>query len=163
VAACLRMAGVGGEYRIYGDLADWWPLISPVREYTREAAYLAAVIEAATASPALARARTPAPAPASPPEVLDLGSGGGHVAVHLKDRFRLTLVDISEHMLAVSMRLNPECIHREGDMRTVRLHRSFDAVLVHDAIDYIIGVNDLRLVIKTAAAHCKPGGIALCV
>ncbi len=70
-------------------------------------------------------------------EVLDLGSGGGNVAVHLKRHARLTLVDISESMLAVSRRLNPECEHRQGDMRTIRLGVSFDAVLVHDAVDYM--------------------------
>jgi len=160
---CAKMAGVGeasGEYRIYTDLAEWWPLISPLREYTQEAAYLAAVIDAATAAAPQARA-----IPESPlvPKVLDLGSGGGHIAVHLKDRFHVTLVDISERMIAVSRRLNPDCVHRVGDMRTVRLGASFDAVLVHDAIDYIIGVENLQQVIETAAAHCRRGGVALFV
>jgi SAM-dependent methyltransferase len=139
------------DYRIYSDLADWWPMISPTREYTQEAAYLAALITSAT------------PAHATPATVLDLGSGGGHVAVHLKDLFTMTLVDISDEMLAVSRRINPECDHHIGDMRTIRLGRRFDAVLVHDAIDYIIGAEDLRQVIQTAAAHCEPGGIALFV
>jgi SAM-dependent methyltransferase len=146
------MAGVAdasGEYLIYSDLAHWWPLISPLREYAQEAAHLAAVIDGASTAPTA--------------EVLDLGSGGGHVAAHLKDRFRLTLVDISEPMLDVSRRLNPGCVHRHGDMRTVRLGQTFDVVLVHDAIDYIIGVDDLRQVIETAAAHCGPGGTALFV
>ncbi len=134
------------DYRIYADLADWWPLISPPREYTAEAAYLAAILR---------RSGTR--------EVLDLGSGGGHVAVHLKNEFALTLIDISDQMLAVSAQLNPECEHRQGDMRTVRLGRQFDAVLVHDSIDYIVGTGDLRLVIQTAAAHCRPGGVALFV
>ena len=150
--------GATGDYRIYSDLADWWPMISPVREYTREAAYLEALISQATATQF-----TPAtpPTPGTQAAVLDLGSGGGHVAVHLKHMFTMTLVDISDRMLAVSRRLNPECDHHVGDMRTIRLGRRFDAVLVHDAIDYIIGKADLRLVIETAAAHCKPGGIAL--
>ena len=147
------VADASGEYLIYSDLAEWWPLISPLREYTQEAAYLAAVIDVVTEA-----RRT-----SVVPEVLDLGSGGGHVAVHLKDRFRLTLVDISEPMLEVSRKLNPDCVHRRGDMRTVRLGRAFDVVLVHDAIDYIIGVDDLRQVIGTAAAHCRPDGVALFV
>lgn len=124
-------------------------MISPTREYAREAAYLAALIRQGT--------------PADRPTVLDLGSGGGHVAVHLKDTFAMTLVDVSDQMLAVSRRLNPECEHRIGDMRTIRLGRRFDAVLVHDAIDYIIGTADLRRVIETAAAHCRAGGVALFV
>jgi SAM-dependent methyltransferase len=142
-------------YRIYSDLADWWPMISPLREYTREAAYLGDLLSQLTqTSPANST---------SPAEVLDLGSGGGHVAVHLKEMFTMTLVDISDQMLTASRRLNPECDHQIGDMRTIRLGRRFDAVLVHDAIDYIIGTQDLRLVIQTAAAHCKPGGLALFV
>jgi SAM-dependent methyltransferase len=124
------------EYRLYRDLAGWWPLISPVEEYTEEAAWLTTVLDSA---------------PTAVRQVLDLGSGGGHLAVHLKGRFALTLVDRSQEMLAVSRALNPECVHRQGDMRTIRLGRAFDAVLVHDAVDYM------------TFAHCRPGGIALFV
>lgn len=145
-------SGATGDYLIYSDLADWWPMISPPREYTQEAAYLTIVLSQATPS-----------SPGARISVLDLGSGGGHVAVHLKQAFAMTLVDISDQMLAVSRRLNPECEHYAGDMRSIQLGRRFDAVLVHDAIDYIIGAADLRRVIDTAAAHCKPGGIAIFV
>jgi SAM-dependent methyltransferase len=141
-----------GDYRIYSDLAEWWPMISPTREYAQEAAYLAAILRAVTS-----------PGPTGPATLLDLGSGGGHVAVHLKDTFAMTLVDISDQMLTVSKALNPECEHLAGDMRTIRLGRQFDAVLVHDAIDYVIGRADLRRVIATAAVHCKPAGVALFV
>ncbi|MEO8897618.1 MAG: hypothetical protein ABI473_02790 [Candidatus Dormibacter sp.] len=48
-------------------------------------------------------------------------------------------------------------------MRTVRLHRQFDAVFVHDAIDYMSPEADLRLAVETAFIHCRPGGIALFV
>jgi SAM-dependent methyltransferase len=133
-------------YRLYHDLADWWPLISPPQEYAGEAACLASVFHAADVPVR---------------EVLDLGCGGGHVATHLKNAFNLTLVDISPQMLAVSRRLNPECAHHQGDMRTIRLGRAFDAVLVHDAVDYITSRDDLRQVIETAHAHCRPGGVAL--
>jgi SAM-dependent methyltransferase len=136
------------DYRVYSDLAAWWPLISPPEEYTEEAASLAGVFGSAATGVR---------------EVLDLGSGGGGVAVHLKDRFAMTLVDLSEEMLAVSRELNPECEHVRGDMRTIRLGRTFDAVLVHDAVDYMTGEQDLRLVIGTAFAHCRPGGLAVFV
>jgi SAM-dependent methyltransferase len=92
--------------------------------------------------------------------VLDLGSGGGHVSRHLHRDRSVTLVDISPDMLAVSRRLNPDCRHVLGDMRTIRLGRLFDAVLVHDAVDYVTSQEDLALLIGTAAAHCRPGGIA---
>lgn len=137
-----------GEYRLYQDLAAWWPLISPAEEYAEEAAWLTGVLGSA---------------PTAVRQVLDLGSGGGHLAAHLKGQFALTLVDQSAEMLAVSRALNPECAHRQGDMRTVRLGRAFDAVLVHDAVDYMTSHADLRQAIETAFAHCRPGGIALFV
>lgn len=142
------MTGAPGDYRLYRDLAGWWPLISPVSEYAADAARLAEVFAAA-----------------APPvrEVLDLGSGGGHLAAHLKKEVSLTLVDASEQMLAVSRGLNPECAHLPGDMRTVRLGREFDAVVAHDAVDYMTCEADLRAVIETAFTHCRPEGIAVFV
>lgn len=94
-------------------------------------------------------------------EVLELGSGGGHNAVHLKAGFAMTLVDLSDEMLGVSRRLNPECDHHRGDMRTARLGRSFDAVFVHDGVDYMVTEVDLRQAVETAFVHCRPGGIAV--
>jgi trans-aconitate methyltransferase len=143
------MPGADHEYRLYGELAGWWPLISPPGEYTQEATYLAAVLSSTAAIPVH--------------DVLDLGSGGGHVAMHLKDRFTLTLADISGDMLDVSGRLNPQCRHVRGDMRTMRLGQQFDAVLTHDAIDYVTSRADLAMVIATAFEHCRPGGIAVFV
>jgi hypothetical protein len=66
-------------------------------------------------------------------------------------------------MLAVSLGLNPECEHVEGDMRRVRLGREFDAVFVHDAIAYITTSDDLSAVLDTAFAHCQQGAPALFV
>ncbi len=100
------------EHRFGGDLAVWWPLISPPAEYVEAAAYAAALLRSAAV-------------PVQ--DVLELGSGGGNNAVHLKASFVTTLTDLSEEMLDVSRRLNPECHHHQGDMRTLRLGRTFDA------------------------------------
>ena len=56
----------------------------------------------------------------------------------------MVLVDISPGMLAMSRALNPELEHHEGDMRTVRLGRQFDAVFVHDAVCYMTTETDLQ-------------------
>jgi SAM-dependent methyltransferase len=93
--------------------------------------------------------------------VLELGSGGGNNASHLKARFAMVLVEPSAGMLAVSRALNPDCEHIQGDMRTVRLGRQFDAVFVHDAVAYMTTEADLRMAIETAFVHCRPGGAAL--
>jgi SAM-dependent methyltransferase len=143
-----RMEDRPTHHRFYGDLAAWWPLISPPEEYAEEAAFAAGILRSASIPVR---------------EVLELGSGGGHNAVHLKEWFAMTLVDLSRAMLDVSRQLNPECEHRQGDMRTLRLGRSFDAVFVHDAVDYMTSEGDLRQAIDTAFVHCRPGGIAVFV
>ena len=135
--------------RLYRDLAGWWPLLSTPEDYVDEAEEYRRLITGASGVP--------------PRDVLELGSGGGNNASHMKAHFRLTLVDRSPQMLAVSRRLNPECEHIQGDMRSVRLGRTFDAVFVHDAIAYMTTEDDLRAVLATAFAHCRPGGVALFV
>jgi SAM-dependent methyltransferase len=134
------------NYGLYQDLASWWPAISPPAEYADDAAVIGGIFGAAR-----------------PPlrSVLDLGSGGGHVALHLKSGRAMTLVDLSADMLAVSRQLNPDSEHIQGDMRTIRLGREFDAVLVHDAVDYVTDQADLSSVIATAFVHCRPGGLAV--
>jgi SAM-dependent methyltransferase len=134
--------------RLYRDLAEWWPLLSAPSEYEEEATeYTRIILEA------VPDAR----------EVLELGSGGGNNASHMRASFDLTLVDLSPAMLEVSRRLNPGCEHLQGDMRSVRLGRTFDAVFVHDAIAYMTTEEDLRGVFATAFEHCRPGGVALFV
>jgi len=135
--------------KLYGELAGWWPVFSDPKEYRREAMHVIRVLRG-SAKPA-------------PRTVLELGSGGGNSAVHLKKRFDLTLVDLSPQMLKVSRKLNPECEHVKGDIRTIRLGRTFDAVFVHDAICHMTTEADLRRVLETAFEHCGPGGVALFV
>jgi SAM-dependent methyltransferase len=140
------VTGAGDSYSLYRELASWWPLISPPDEYSDDASLIDAMF-ASAGQPV----RT----------LLDLGSGGGHVALHLKAGRSMTLVDLSGEMLEVSRHLNPDCLHVHGDMRSIRLGRTFDAVLVHDAVDYVTSDDDLRMVIETAFAHCRPGGVAV--
>lgn len=90
--------------------------------------------------------------------MLELGSGGGSLAFHLKAHFRMTLTDRSPGMLAVSQAINPDCEHIVGDMRSLRLQRQFDAVLIHDAIMYATLPAEVRATLETAAVHCRIGG-----
>jgi trans-aconitate methyltransferase len=73
----------------------------------------------------------------------------------------MTLTDLSPGMLAVNQKLNPDAEHIEGDMRTLRLGRSFDAVIIRDAISYMTTEADLRAALETAWAHLRPGGVAI--
>ncbi len=135
--------------KLYNEFASWWPLMSPAGEYAGRG-------RASTAQ----RYRTRRAQPIA--TLLELGSGGGNNASHMKQHYReMVLVDVSSGMLAASRALNPELAHYEGDMRTVRLGRQFDAVFVHDAICYMTTESDLRKAIETAFVHCRPGGVAL--
>ena len=135
--------------KLYDELADWWPVFSDREEYRREVVHFGRVLRESVR-----------PAPRT---LLELGSGGGSSALHLKKRFAMTLVDISPRMLAVSRKVNPDVEHVEGDIRTVRLGRTFDAVYVHDAICHMTTETDLLAVMRTAYEHCRPGGVALFV
>lgn len=132
---------------MYSDLAPWFHLLTHPSDYEDEAAFVRRVVD----DVAIGDART----------LLELGSGGGNNASHLKTRFDCTLTDISPEMLALSRSLNPECEHLEGDMRTLRLGREFDVVFIHDAISYLTTEEDLRAAIETAAAHVRPGGVVI--
>ncbi len=136
--------------RFYAELADWWPLLSPPEHYVEEAADLLGVLN----DPAV-------PGPAR--TLLELGAGGGSLAFHLKSHFALTLTDRSPGMSAVNRRINPECEHVVGDMRSLDLGREFDRVLIHDAIMYLTVADDVRATIATAARHCREGGLVVIV
>lgn len=133
--------------KMYRKLARWWPLLSAPEDYAEEAEFYRTALTSACQP--------------EPRTLLELGSGGGNNASHMKAHLTLTLSDISSGMLAVSRALNPECEHVEGDMRTIRLGREFDCVFVHDAICYMTAEEDLKRTVETAYAHCRPGGAAL--
>lgn len=149
VAELSQIGGKKMNYspKLYTDLAEWWPLLSGPQDYTEEARFYMKTLLAAGVLPGST--------------LLELGSGGGNNASHLKQHFKLTLVDRSPEMLAVSRVLNPDLEHIQGDMRTLRLGRRFQAVFIHDAIDYMISEDELLQAFHTAYTHCRPGGAAL--
>ena len=134
--------------KIYNEYADWFHLLTHPSEYSGEAADYVSLIRAA-----LPDART----------LLELGAGGGNNALHMKRHFTSTLTDLSPRMLDLSRTTNPECEHIQGDMRELRLGRLFDAVFVHDAVEYMTTLDDLSRAVRTAFVHTRPGGVALFV
>jgi SAM-dependent methyltransferase len=133
--------------KLYNELAGWFHLLTRPEDYHEEAAFAAKLL----ADASVRRVRT----------VLELGAGGGNNAFHLKATFQMTLTDLSGAMLDNSRQINPECEHVQGDMRTLRLNRKFDAVFIHDAIMYMRDDDDLRAALMTAAEHCHAGGVVL--
>jgi ubiquinone/menaquinone biosynthesis C-methylase UbiE len=134
--------------KMYTKLASWWSLISAPEDYEEEAIAFKNILNENCVG-----IKT----------LLELGCGGGNNASHLKKYFKMTLTDISPSMIEVSKNLNPECEHIEGDMRNIRLGRTFDAVFIHDAIMYMTNEADLKKAIETAYIHCKASGCVLIV
>lgn len=134
---------------LYETLVRFYHLLDPLEDHADEVAVFGDVFAAAV------------PGAAS---LLELGAGAGHGAYSLKSRFgSVTLTDLSEPMLERSGSLNPDCEHVQGDMRSLALGRTFDCVLCHDAVAYMLSEADLRAVFQTAFDHLRPGGAALFV
>ena len=135
------------QRRMYTDLAGLWPIISPPEDYVAESEFIARMVREH--------------ADVAVQSLLHLGCGGGHNDHTLKLHFSVTGVDSSLDMLSLARRLNPEVMYEEGDMRSVRLNRVFDAVCILDSINYMLTEDDLKAAFDTAFVHLRPGGVLL--
>lgn len=135
--------------RLYRDLAWIWPLLSPPEHYAGEAATLVRLYRRLR-GPRAGRGR---------PRLLELGAGGGHILSHLRGVFDCTALDLSAAMLDQCSRLVPGVEVIRADMRSCRLGRRFDLVLLLDAVDYMSTRAEARAALATAAAHLEPGGV----
>jgi SAM-dependent methyltransferase len=132
---------------LYHDLVAWYHLLDPAADHEDEGDCFTAAF-----------ARVLAPGAWT---LLELGAGAGNNARFMKRSFTCTLTDVSPEMLALSRAQNPECEHIVGDMRDLRIGRTFDAVLVHDAVTYMTSEAELEAAARTAFAHTRPGGAAI--
>lgn len=135
--------------RMYKDLAWIWPTLSPPEDYIEEAEFLTDLIKSYMSYP--------------PKTMLHLGCGGGHIDMTFKKHFSVTGVDISDNMLNLARKLNPENSYFTGDMRDIKLEERFDVVLLYDGIDYMLSEGDLKAAFGTAHRHLNDGGIMLTV
>jgi ubiquinone/menaquinone biosynthesis C-methylase UbiE len=140
---------VASSWIAYNELAWTEDLLADPANYEGEVAGYVDLIKRTAAEP--------------PSTLLHLGSGaGGHDWI-FKRHFIVTGVDLSLGMLNKARVTHPDIEYLEGDMRTLRLNRQFDAVAIPDSIDYMASLDDLRQAIQTAAAHLKTGGVLLVV
>ena len=137
------------ESWLYSELVPFYHLLDPLEEHEDEASEFGDVLHGAVDSAAT---------------LLELGSGAGHGAHFIKERFeRVVLSDLSSPMLERSQVLNPDCEHLTGDMRSLRLNRRFDCVLIHDAISYLRSPDELKAAMLTSFEHLREGGAALLI
>jgi SAM-dependent methyltransferase len=100
--------------------------------------------------------------------VLDLGCGTGRHDLLLAERgYEVAGVDQSAEMLAVAnshlSTLNPQqasLSFHQGDIRTIRLDRTFDVVVsLFHVMSYQSGNDDLRAAFAAAREHLEPDGV----
>jgi SAM-dependent methyltransferase len=133
----------------YGELAWTESIVASPADYADETAFYVNLIKAN----AQIETKT----------LLHLGCGaGGHDHI-FKKHFKVTGVDISEKMLEIAGKINPEVTYVNGDMRSVDLNERFDVVAIPDSIDYMTTLPELRKAIAAASKHMMPGGVLLIV
>ena len=134
------------HYRLYTDLAWLWPLWGDAEaEYAHYSEQVTALLRQHSDHEVV--------------NVLVIGCGGGKNVFNLKRHFNVTGLDLSPIMLEQAQTLNPDCTFVHGDMRGFDLGRSFDAVLMDDAIAHMNNREDLAAAFRAAQAHLKPGGV----
>lgn len=133
------------QQRLYDDLAWVWPIISPHEDYVEEVEQFVRAIQQYAHIPV--------------ESLLDLGCGGGHNDHYFQRYFKVTGIDLSEAMLTLARRLNPGVDYQVGDMRTVTVEETFDAVVIADAITYMLDEDNLQAAFANAYRCLKPGGV----
>jgi SAM-dependent methyltransferase len=101
--------------------------------------------------------------------ILDLGCGTGNYALPLAEQgYKLIGVDRSAQMLnsarqkAFRQQLDGKAIFYEGDIRSFRVERSFDASLMMFAVlGYQLENHDVLAALRTARQHVQTGGILI--
>lgn len=136
-------------HRLYDDLAPWWTFLAHRDSHAEEALLLQELMDNALGG----RAQS----------IAELGCGGGLIASHFDADREVVLTDLSPGMMAQAQQNNPNRRCIEADMRTLRMDREFDAVLLHDAVMYLTSTEDLHAAFASAASLLRPGGVFLVI
>ena len=99
--------------------------------------------------------------------ILDLGCGtGGHVFQFAQRGYTVCGVDQSANMLTIAQEKRSKSVNgdktsfQQGDIRSVKLHEHFDAVVSMFAVmGYMASNDDFQMALKTAWRHLRPGGL----
>lgn len=136
---------------VFGAYSTYYDLLYKDKDYAAEALYVHSLIQQYQP-----RATS----------ILDLGCGTGRHALLLAERgYQVVGIDGSKEMLgraraqpAASSGQAPDFV--QGDIRSARIDRKFDAVVsLFHVMSYHVTNDDLKAAFDTAKAHLKPGGL----
>ena len=135
-------------FRLYSDLAWLWPLWGDASvEYAHYCDHVVRMIRQYARRPVI--------------NLLNIGCGGGKNVFNLKNHYQVTGLDLSPAMIAQARSLNPGCEFILGDMRSFFLGKTFDAILMDDAISFLTNRSDFSAAFRMAYDHLNPGGILI--
>jgi SAM-dependent methyltransferase len=139
---------------VFNNYAQYYDLLYQDKDYVGEANFIHRLLE------------THAP---NAKNILDLGCGTGiHAALLAEKDYQVHGVDFSQEMLERGyerIAKSPQDITSRlqlshGDIRQVRLNKTFDVVLsLFHVISYQTTNEDLQAAFTTAKEHLKPGGL----
>lgn len=95
--------------------------------------------------------------------LLDVGCGfGRHLEAFSRALPTVEGVEPSEAMRTAARHRSPALTIHDGDMRTFRLPREFDAVVcLWGSIGYMTSASDLEIAMANLAHHLAPGGVLI--
>lgn len=135
---------------VFDHYARYYDLLYRDKDYAGEASYIAQLL----GDRGVARGT-----------ILELGSGTGKHAIELaKLGYEVDGYDLSSEMVAAAERLREQAgaavSFSQGDVRTVRTGRRYDAVIsLFHVMSYQTSTDDLRAAFRTAAEHLRAGGV----
>lgn len=132
--------------KLYSDLAYCWDVLTPRGTYDLEAVQILEVL------------KDHLPQFSS---ILELGSGVGALLESFPDDVEVVFLERSKEMLALSKQRNPSREHLQQDMLKLDLGRSFDAIVLHDAVMYLTDRAQVLTCFKAAYEHLDESGIFL--
>lgn len=133
---------------VFNEYARYYDLLYRDKDYAGETDYVHRLIQFSCPD-----ART----------VLNLGCGSGRHDRCLTDKgYMVTGVDFSEEMLSVARNSagdNSALDYWHGDVRSIRLEKTFDVVIsLFHVMSYQQANHDLKAAFTSACCHLKPGG-----
>lgn len=138
----------------FADAARYYDILYRDKDYLAEAEFIYSLIGKQTPNSQ---------------HILELGAGtGGHAQCLAELGMEVHGVELSPQMLAKArsrQQALPAAVSRKlefslGDARTIRLGRTFDAVIaLFHVMSYQVSNADIRATFRTATEHLRPGGV----